>query len=160
LNAPATSPHATIDITPWTGETPDEILALGAREYSVAQAKAIVAHFADVSTSCHLDTFIHGFTEDNVTALGEEAGVTGRAALSRLMASRFDYFARPGTGFLCRKVLRSLNGPVFGVVWVNHWSDPETGQPKRSKGVEFWEMRDGLIARWDASINAWAITQP
>jgi hypothetical protein len=73
------------------------------------------------------------------------------------MAPRFEYFGRSGTGFLCRKVLRSLNGPLFGVIWINHWADPETGAPRRSKGVEFWMMRGGRIARWDASFNAWAI---
>jgi len=75
------------------------------------------------------------------------------------MAPRFAHFGAPNTGFLCRKVLRSLSGPVFGVVWVNHWADPETGEAKRSKGVEFWLMRDDMIARWDASFNAWTVNR-
>jgi len=75
------------------------------------------------------------------------------------MAPRFAYFGAPNTGFLCRKVLRSLSGPVFGVVWVNHRADPETGEAKRSKGVEFWLMRDDMIARWDASFNAWTVNR-
>jgi len=147
----------TIDIGPWTGETSDDVLALGAREYSMADAKAIVARFAEVSTSCDIDTFLSGFTEDCVVSFNEHADIRGQAGLRALMAPRFARFSAPGTSYVCRKALRSLNGNVFGVIWINHWIDPETRKAMRSKGVEFWNMRDGRIARWDASIVAWPV---
>jgi hypothetical protein len=148
---------ATIDLLPWAGETPDDVLAVGAREYPVAEAKAIVQHFAAVSTSCNIDTFASGFTEDCVVSFNEHAGMVGHAALRAFMKPRFDRFSAPGTHYLCRKVLRSLCGPVFGVIWINHWIDPETQKTMRSKGLEYWVMRDGRIARWDASITAWPV---
>ena len=150
-----TAGFAAIDITPWSGETPDEVLAAGAREYSVAEAKAIVRRFAEVTTSCDADAFVQGFTEDCVVSYNEHANITGREALRAFMAPRFAGFERPEVRFLCRKVLRSLTGNVFGVIWVNHWIDAKTQKPMRSKGLEFWNMRDGRIARWDAALWAW-----
>jgi ketosteroid isomerase-like protein len=147
----------TIDIGPWTGATPDEVLAVGAREYSVAKAKSIVAHFAAVSTSCDMDTFLGGFTEDCVVSFNEQAEIRGHDGLRALMAPRFARFSSPGTEYVCRKALRSLCGNLFGVIWVNHWIDTETHKTMRSKGIEFWTMRDGRIARWDASIVAWPV---
>lgn len=148
---------ATIDIGPWTGETPDEVLAAGATVYSVAEARALVQRFADVSTSCNLDTFVSGFTEDCVVSFNEHAGLVGHAALRDLMAPRFARFSAPGTHYLCRKVLRMLTGPMLGVVWVNHWIDPDTRKTMRSKGLEYWVIRDSRLARWDASITAWPV---
>lgn len=149
--------YASIDITPWAGATPDEALALGAREYPLAEAKAIVQFFAEVSTSLDLDRFLTGFTPDCVVSFNEHADITGHAALRDFMAPRFAYFGRPGANYLCRKVLRALNGPLFGVVWVNHWREPDTGREMRSKGVEYWLMDSGRITRWDASFTAWPI---
>jgi hypothetical protein len=149
--------YAAIDITPWTGETPEETLALGAGEYSVAEAKDIVRRFAAVSTSCNLENFVGGFTEDCIVSFNEHANLVGHDTLRGLMAPRFARFSAPGTQYLCRKVLRSLAGSIFGVIWLNHWIDTETRKPMRSKGVEFWIMRKGRIARWDASITAWPI---
>jgi hypothetical protein len=148
---------ATIDITPWAGETPDDVLAAGAREYSVAEAKAIVQRFAAVSTSCNIDTFVGGFTEDCVVSFNEHAEIAGHAALRAFMKPRFDRFSAPGANYLCRKVLRSLTGPVFGVIWINHWIDPDTHKTMRSKGLEYWIMRESRILRWDASITAWPV---
>ena len=98
---------AALDITPWSGETPDDVLAVGAREYSVAEAKAIVRRFAEVTTACDVATFVQGFTEDCVVSFNEHAEVKGHDALHRFMAPRFAGFDRPETQFLCRKVLRS-----------------------------------------------------
>ncbi len=149
--------YAAIDLTPWAGATPDETLALGAGEYSVAEAKTIVQHFAEVSTSCDIDNFLSGFTKDCVVSFNEQANLVGHEAVRGLIGPRMARFSAPGTQYLCRKVLRSLMGNVFGVIWINHWLDPDTRKPMRSKGLEYWVMRKGLIERWDASITAWPI---
>lgn len=151
-------PYADIDISPWAGATPDDMLALGAREYSVERAKAIVQFFAEVSTSCDVDHFMTGFTDNAVVSFNDTADITGQAAIRAFMAPRFAHFGRPGSGFLCRKQLRALNGNLFGVIWVNHWREPETGREMRAKGFEYWMMEQGRIARWDASITAWPRT--
>jgi hypothetical protein len=145
------------DITPWSGETPDDVLAIGVREYSVAEAKAIVRRFAEVTTSCDVDAFVAGFTDDCVVSFNEHADITGHEALRTFMMPLFAGYGRPEVRFLCRKVLRSLTGNVFGVIWVNHWIDAKTRKAMRSKGLEYWIMRDGRIARWDAAVWAWRL---
>ncbi|MGM0583955.1 MAG: nuclear transport factor 2 family protein [Pseudomonadota bacterium] len=145
-----------IDVSEWTGETPDETLAVGAGEYSVAEARAIVQRFAEVTTSLDPDAFAEGFTEDSVTNFNEHSNIIGRQGIRDFMAPRFAHLGAGGD-FLCRKTLRSLTGHVFGAIWINHWVDGKSGALMRSKGVEFWTMRDGLIARWDASLFAWKI---
>jgi hypothetical protein len=30
-----------------------------------------------------------------------------------------------------------------------------TGKPMQGRGTEFWVVRDGRIARWDATFNVW-----
>ena len=122
-----------------------------------AEAKAIVQRFAEVSTSCDIDVFLSGFTDDCVVSFNEHAEIRGHDGLRVLMAPRFARFSAPSAAFLCRKVLRSLTGNVFGVVWINHWIDPDSRKAMRSKGLEFWTMRKGLIARWDASVLGWPI---
>ena len=148
---------STPDITPWTGETPDSVLESGASEYSVAEARAIVARFAEVTTSLDINTFVQGFTEDCIVSFNEHAEMNGREAVRQLMGPRFDHLAAPGSEFICRKALRSLTGNVFGVIWLNNWVDAKAGRPMRSKGVEFWVMKESRIARWDCSSTAWPI---
>ena len=158
MNDAPRAAYAGIDILPWTGATTDETLALGAREYSVPQAKAIVQFFAEVTTSLDVDRFVAGFTENSVTARDEHPDIIGQAALRAFMAPRFVHFGRPGTNYHCHKVLRALNGNVFGVIWVIHWQEPDTGRAMRGKGLEYWMMDDGRIARWDAaSTTSWPI---
>jgi ketosteroid isomerase-like protein len=143
------------DITPWTGETSDSVLKTGAGEYSVAEARAIVSRFAEVTTSLDINTFVQGFTEDCIVSFNEHAEMKGREAVRQFMGPRWDHLAAPGSGFICRKALRSLTGNVFGVIWLNDWVDAKAGRPMRSKGVEFWVMKDSRIARWDCSGTVW-----
>jgi ketosteroid isomerase-like protein len=143
-------------ITAWTGETPDSVLAAGATEYSVSEARAIVAEFAKVTTSLDIDAVIQGFTEDCIVSFNEHAGIGGRQGVRDLMGPRFEHLAAPGSDFVCRKALRSLSGNVFGVIWLNDWRDANAKKPMRSKGVEFWLMHKGRIARWDCCVCAWA----
>jgi ketosteroid isomerase-like protein len=154
-SADIASNHLAPDMTPWTGETPDSLLAIGAGEYSVAEARAIVQRFAEVTTSLDIDTFVQGFTEDCIVSINERADMKGRDAVRQLMGPRFEHLAAPGSRFVCRKALRSLTGNVFGVIWLNEWIDAKAEQAMRSKGVEFWVMKGGRIARWDCSFSAW-----
>ena len=72
------------------------------------------------------------------------------------MGPRFEHLAAPGSDFVCPKALRSLTGNIFGVIWLNDWVDTKAKQRMRSKGVEFWVMQKGQIARWDCCVCAWS----
>jgi nuclear transport factor 2 (NTF2) superfamily protein len=142
-----------MDVSVWTGETSDSNLALGASEYSLEEAKGIVKLFAEVTTTRNVDDFIQGFTEDCITNFNEFT-IIGRENLKTFTANNFSKFP---DNFVCQKTLRSLNGNVFGVIWVNNWSDADTGKTYRSKGVEFWVMENSKIKRWDASLVRWEV---
>jgi nuclear transport factor 2 (NTF2) superfamily protein len=146
-----------MDALLWAGETPDEVLQLGAKEYCVADARAIVRRFAEVTTSLDVDAFVSGFTADSVTAFNQHPEIQGRDALRSFMEPRFAKLAEPGADYRCRKFLRSLNGNVFGVIWLSEWTDVQNDQPMQQKGVESWVMDDGRIGRWDAAAFVWPV---
>lgn len=151
----STEKRVAMDTLLWAGETPDDVLELGARKYSVADARAIVRRFADVTTSLDVDAFVSGFTADSVTAFNQHPEIRGREGLRAFMKPRFARLAEEGSNYLCRKILRSLSGNVFGVIWLSEWRDTRTDQQMQQKGCEFWVMDEGRIARWDAAAFAW-----
>jgi ketosteroid isomerase-like protein len=141
-----------MDISMWSGATADEALQMGVGNYSVEHARRIVESFAAVTTTQDVRDFIEGFTEDCVVHLAPLPIVEGREALASVMSG---IFSADRENFRCQKVLRSLNGDTFGVVWINCWTDRQSGKSMLSKGVEFWQMRVGRIARWDGAAAAW-----
>jgi hypothetical protein len=108
-----------------------------------------------VTTSLDINAFVQGFTEDCIVSFNEQAEMRGRESLRQLMGPRFDHLAASGSGFIRRKALRSLTSNIFGVIWLNNRVDAKARRPKRSRGVEFWVMKDSRIARWDCSSTAW-----
>lgn len=70
-------------------------------------------------------------------------------------ASRLRGFAAFGDDFVCTKSLRTISGNVLGVTWESRWMQRKSGEPTSARGVEFWIMRDGKIARWDRAQVAW-----
>ncbi|HYD95210.1 MAG TPA: nuclear transport factor 2 family protein [Noviherbaspirillum sp.] len=132
--------------------TSDASLSAGAARIPLEHAKALVARFAEVTTSRDASVFAQGFTEDCAVRFNS-VELSGRDALQRFMAS---LFAPIPASFICRKTLRAISGDVLGVEWVSHWTDPETGKAMKSRGSEFWVMRDDRIARWDAVTAMWA----
>lgn len=132
--------------------TDDAVLESGTSLISVQEARALVRHFADVTTSRDPDAFVAGFTEDSVTWFPPQPLLHGRQALRDFMAGGLAAF---GDDFVCTKSLRTINGNVLGVSWVNTWKHRRSGEPMRARGVEFWILRDGRIARWDCAQVAW-----
>lgn len=132
--------------------TDDDVLEAGTSVIGVDEARALVKLFADVTTSRDPDAFVAGFTEDSITWFPPQPEVRGRKALRDFMAGGFGAF---GDDFVCTKSLRTISGNVLGVTWVNSWTHRKTGEPMTARGVEFWIMRDGKIARWDCAQVAW-----
>lgn len=134
------------------GVTPDADLQAGPTFWPVPRARALVAAFADATTTQDVERFVAGFTEDCEVHVAPFDPIRGRDALRALMQR---FFSADRRQFRCDKQLRSISGRVIGVVWSNHWIDRVSGRPMRSKGVEFWVMDGERIARWDAAQNAW-----
>jgi len=143
---------APFDLDVVAGVTPDADLRAGTAVWNVERARAIVAFFAQVTTTQDVERFVSGFTEDCEVHLSPLEPIRGHDALRTLMGR---FFSADRLEFRCDKQLRAISGDVLGVVWSNRWVDRASGRRMRSKGVEFWVMDGERIARWDAAQNAW-----
>jgi len=133
--------------------TEDAVLAAGASVLSVEEARAIVQTVSDVSTRQNLEEFLAGFTEDCVVRFNDHPEIWGREALRAFITARRASLNRQN--FFCEKRLRCLSGNVLGCSWHTRWTDPTTGKAMEGRGLEFWILRDGKIARWDGSFHGW-----
>ena len=139
--------------TELTATTSDSVLVAGATDFSVQEARELVALFATVTTAMDVETFLAGFTDDCIVQYGEFPVMTGKAAFRPFVERMFSPTLK---NFTCQKTLRSLNGNVIGGTWSAEWTDAGSGKKKVGRGFEFWIMRGRQIARWDAAFNAWA----
>lgn len=123
----------------------------GEAAWSEAQANALLRTVEDIFHRRDLDALVAGFTEDCRVRFSEQPEFTGREPLRALFAARFER----QKNYRLRKTLRMLRGNMLGNVWTGTWEDAHTGVPMEGFGVEFWTMRDGMIAAWEASFSVW-----
>jgi nuclear transport factor 2 (NTF2) superfamily protein len=116
-----------------------------------AAASRLVQAVEDAFGAADLATIAEGFTEDAVARFADFPEMRGRAAIMRFLTARF---ART-QGYRLKKTLRCLMGDVLGNSWDATWVDAKTGKPMIGRGMEFWVVRDGRIAEWDATFNVW-----
>jgi nuclear transport factor 2 (NTF2) superfamily protein len=127
------------------------VAAAGARALDWDAAARIVQAVEDAFGAADLDAIRAGFTEDATARFADFPALQGRDAIMRFLTARF---ART-KGYKLRKTLRCLMGDVIGNSWTATWEDARTGKQMQGRGTEFWIMRDGRIADWDATFNAW-----
>jgi nuclear transport factor 2 (NTF2) superfamily protein len=63
-------------------------------------------------------------------------------------------FART-KGYRLKKTLHCVMGDTLANSWEASWEDAKTGKSMLGRGTEIWIVRDGRIAQWDATFNAW-----
>jgi nuclear transport factor 2 (NTF2) superfamily protein len=115
------------------------------------EAARLVQAVEDVFGRADLAKIAEGFTEDAVARFADFPEMVGRAAIMAFLTKRF---ART-RGYKLKKTLRTLTDDVVGNSWEASWEDAQTGKSMLGFGLEFWIVRDGRIARWDATFNAW-----
>jgi nuclear transport factor 2 (NTF2) superfamily protein len=114
-------------------------------------AARLVQAVEDAFGAADLDAIRAGFTDDAITRFADFPEMLGRDAIMRFLTARF---ART-KGYRLKKTLRSVMGDVIGNTWDATWEDAQTGKPMQGRGTEFWVVRDGRIAVWDATFNVW-----
>ena len=114
-------------------------------------AARLVQAVEDAFAAADLDAIRAGFTEDAVARFADFPEMRGREAIMRFLAARFERTRN----YRLKKILRSLTGCVIGNTWDASWEDARTGKQMQGRGTEFWVVRDGRIALWDATFNAW-----
>jgi len=115
---------------------------------TIEEARAFVAHVESLFMPWNIEALVDGFTEDCEVRFGNVA-LRGRNALRAFFETR----SAKQKNYRLRKRLRAFAGDTLGNMWEGEWEDAETRAPMRGFGVEFWVMREGRIAAWEAAFN-------
>ena len=116
--------------------------------HTIEEARAFVARVESLFMPWNIDALVDGFTEDCEVRFGNVA-LRGRKALRAFFEAR----SAKQKNYRLRKRLRAFAGDMLSNVWEGEWEDAETGAPMKGFGVEFWIMREGRIAVWEAAFN-------
>jgi nuclear transport factor 2 (NTF2) superfamily protein len=114
-------------------------------------AKRLVQEVEDAFGAADMARIEQGFTEDAVTRFADFPEMQGRSAIMRFLRARF---ART-KGYRLKKTLHCVTGDTLANSWEASWQDAKTGKSMLGRGTEIWIVRDGRIALWDATFNAW-----
>jgi len=98
-----------------------------------------------------VEAILRGYTDDVVIRFADVPEIRGKEAAERFLRARF---ARQ-RNYRLRKVLRVLEGNMMGNYWEGTWDDAKTGKKMQGRGTEFWTIRDGKVAVWEATFNVW-----
>ena len=114
-------------------------------------ARRLVQDVEEAFGTADLARIAQGFTEDAVARFADFPEMRGRDAIMRFLQARF---ART-KDYRLTKTLHVLMGDLLANSWIASWEDARTGKPMLGRGTEIWRVRDGRIALWDATFNAW-----
>lgn len=122
-----------------------------ATDVTVEQAEAAVRAAEAAFGSGDVGAMLADFTEDCIVRFAEQPDMNGKAELEVFLKARM---ARQ-RNYRLKKRLRAVHGDIVGVEWHGHWTDAVSGREMEGKGLEFWTVRGGKIAVWDAAFNVW-----
>lgn len=118
-----------------------------ARQQALALVKAAERDFA----AGNVDSIVAGYTDDVVIRFADVPEIRGKAQAEKFLRARF---ARQ-KDYRLTKVLRMLEANMIGNYWDGEWQDARTGKQMVGRGTEFWSIRNGKIALWEATFNVW-----
>lgn len=121
------------------------------QEITVEEATQLVQEVEDSYNAADVDRIVSGYSDDIVIRFGDVPEIRGKEAAERFISARF---ARIRNYRLTKK-LRAVTGNVVGVSWEGSWEDIKTGKTIEVRGTEFWTLRDGKMADWEATVNTW-----
>jgi nuclear transport factor 2 (NTF2) superfamily protein len=114
-------------------------------------ALKLVKNAEDFFGSGDVEAILRGYTDDVVIRFADVPEIRGKAAAEKFLRARF---ARQ-RNYRLRKVLRVLEGDMMGNFWEGTWDDAKTGKKMQGRGTEFWTIRGGKLAVWEATFNVW-----
>jgi nuclear transport factor 2 (NTF2) superfamily protein len=117
------------------------------RERAASLVQATEAAFARADVAA----IIAGFTDDVIIRFADLPEIRGQADAEKFLCARF---ARQ-KNYQLKKSLRMVEGSMIGNFWEGTWEDARTGAAMRGRGTEFWTLRDGKVAVWEATFNVW-----
>ena len=116
-------------------------------EQALAMVKAAERDFA----AANVEAIVAGYTDDVVIRFADVPEIRGKTEAKRFLLARF---ARQ-KDYRLVKILRMRQGNMIGNYWDGEWKDAQTGKRMVGRGTEFWTIRDGKVAVWEATFNVW-----
>ena len=113
------------------------------------EAARLVAAAEAAFAAGDVDGILAGYTDDVVIRFADYPEMRGVHAAREFLTARFSR----QLGYRLHKRLRALDGDTIGNTWEGTWTDAKTGRSMQGYGVEFWTMRDGKVAVWEAAFN-------
>ncbi len=127
------------------------MVAMGDAVMTREQALEMVKGAETAFGAKDVPTIMEGFTDDIIVRFADQPELHGKAATSAWLEKRF---ARQ-KDYRLKKTLRMLAEDMIGNSWEGEWEDAFTGKAMKGRGTEFWLLRDGKVAVWDATFNIW-----
>jgi nuclear transport factor 2 (NTF2) superfamily protein len=127
-------------------KVPVETPAMGLEE-----ARRLVKRVESLFAQADIEGIMAGYTDDVVVRFADFPEIKGKPAVKEFLSARF---ARQ-KNYRLRKDLRTLMDDIIGNYWEGEWEDARTGKKMKGRGTEFWTMRDGKVALWEATFNVW-----
>jgi len=124
---------------------------MAVKELNRETALALVAGVEEAFGSHDVDRIMEGFTEDITVRFADQPEIHGKGAVRAFLEARF---ARQ-KGYTLSKTNRMVDGDMIGNYWVGDWQDAFTGKRMSGRGTEFWTVRDGKVALWEAAFSVW-----
>jgi nuclear transport factor 2 (NTF2) superfamily protein len=122
-----------------------------AQQLTREEAQRLVKDVERVFGSGDVSEMMKGFTDDVVVRFADRPEMHGKAEVEAFLRARF---ARQ-KNYRLQKYLRMVCGNMIGNMWDGEWEDAQSGRTMKGKGTEFWTVRDGKIAVWEATFNVW-----
>jgi nuclear transport factor 2 (NTF2) superfamily protein len=119
---------------------------------SIEEARRLVKSVEEAFAAADVPRILSGYTNDVVIRFADVPEIKGIAGAEKFLRARF---ARQ-RNYSLRKSLRAIMGNIVGNYWEGEWEDAQTGKQMVGRGTEFWTMRDGKVAVWEATFNAWS----
>jgi nuclear transport factor 2 (NTF2) superfamily protein len=119
---------------------------------TVEQARRLVKSVEEAFGGADVPRILSGFTDDVVIRFADVPEINGIPAAEKFLRARF---ARQ-RNYRLRKSLRALMDDIIGNYWEGEWEDAQTGEQMVGRGTEFWTMRHGKVAVWEATFNVWS----
>lgn len=120
-------------------------------EVTEAEAEQILREAEAAFMARDVARILRGFTPDVVVRYADFPEMVGLAALEAWLSARF----RRQLDYRLQKTLRAVSRDTIAGWFEGRWEDAVTGKTMHNRGCEILTMRDGKIARWDCTTNAW-----
>jgi nuclear transport factor 2 (NTF2) superfamily protein len=117
----------------------------------IEEAVRMVQDVEDAYNAADVGRIVNGYADDVVIRFGDVPEIRGKEEAERFIRARFARIRN----YKLKKSLRAVAGDVVGVYWDGAWEDLKTGKRMEVRGTEFWTVRDGKVAEWEATVNVW-----